>query len=257
MTSKTFNFLINTENYDTLNSLVKQLESQVKSNEAVLGRIANIADHTLRYPDLVVSEQPQAADKSGKPGNGDTENIEIVTADGDGDELRHYLDSKYKLDQMKREDQQFAEVENPKLRQLLSDHAKLQQILNAKKRVNGQLLQIYMKYDQLLREVILPKLGQDISRANIERIQHIGKHDVETKLGAEQRLWNKYHQYVGVLEKVKMVNHALLRILDGYLDQADIQRLEAQLRILHELVGHMRNGKLERKREPVLFRFGG
>lgn len=261
MTSKTFNFLINTENYDTLSGLVKQLEEQIKNNEDVLGRIANLTDHKLRFP-LFTPQKPTHLQEQSQNGsrNGTIQTEELVTVDpaassskdDEGDELRHYLDSKYKLNLMKEEDQRFSDVENKKLRQLLSDHAKLQKILDAKRQMNGELLQIYRQYDQLLREVILPRLAEDISRGNIEQIQRIKKNDVEAKLRGEKRLWDKYHEYVSVLEKVKTVNRGLLQVLQGFLNREEVKRLEAQFHILEELVAHLRNGKLERRRGPVL-----
>lgn len=254
MTSKPFNFLINTENYDILGRLVHQLETQVKNNEGILSRIADIADHALRYPMLPESEAPK--DSQCEEPNENNGVYDFANGEEEGDELRHYLDSKYKLDQMKADDKQFEDVKNTKLRQLLSDHAKLKKILEAKKRVNGQLFHVYMKYDQLLREVILPQLAQDVSKANIEQIRQIQEHTVERKLGAEKQLWEKYCEYTRVLETVKTVNHALLGILEGYMDRADIERLGAQLEILRELIEHMKSGKLERVREPVLFGFG-
>lgn len=248
MTSKSFNFLINTENYDTLSGLVKQLQQQIKKNETVFARIANIADEHLQYPRVTPEERNQ---EENGPNVANNTNDEYSS--DEGDELRHYLDSKYKLNLMEEEDQQFSDVENPRLRQLLGDNAKLQKILEAKKQVNGQLLQIYQKYHQLLQEVILPRLAEDISQENTAQLRSIKQHDVEQKFAAEKRLWDKYHEYMSVLETVKSVNRGLVHILQGHLNREDIKRLEAQFYILDELVEHLRNGNLERKRAPLRF----
>lgn len=233
MATRESNFLLNTENYDTLYLLVTRLRKQVEENENLVGRIAKLIDHSFRAP---------------APFNAETEAESASSIEEEGDELRHYLDSKYKLDQMKDEEEQFQDVENGRLRQLLCDNAKLMRILEAKKKANSELLQIYFEYERLLREVVLPKLAEDVSRRSIENIQNVKK-NVAVKYEAEARFWEKYHEYVLVLERAKNAILGLLRIVQEKLDGDDLRRLETQFLILQELVGHAQQGNLTRKRD--------
>lgn len=233
------NFLLNTENYDPLFEIVKQITSKIKENEKILARLASVVDEKINYPDLPhqeETEEPNFGSESSNP----------VTAERDY--LRTTLDQKFKASDVE-ETTQFDDVENPVLRQLLSDNYRLLQVKKAKNEKLQQIVQINHEYERLLEEVIVPAVAQDISKRNVETLQRIREKEVDRKLNAQLELWEEYIKYVSVLDKSSRLVEKLSSLADESLDKREVEKLALQLIILERLKGQIESGKpLHRQR---------
>lgn len=233
------NFLLNTENYDPLFEIVKQITSKIKENEKILARLANVVDEKINYPDLPHQEETEEA-------NFGSESSNPVTAERDY--LRTILDQKFKASAVE-ETTQFDDVENPVLRQLLSDNYRLLQVKKAKNEKLKQIVQINHEYERLLEEVIVPAVAQDISKRNVETLQRIREKEVDRKLNAQLELWEEYIKYVSVLDKSSRLVEKLSSLADESLDKREVEKLALQLNILERLKGQIESGKpLHRQR---------
>lgn len=230
MTTNQHNFLLNTENYEPLVHLVADLNRKIKENEAIIGRITLVVDSHLRFPDLPV-KLPSSVDSTGEA---DDDLDPIDDQEEKGDYLRHFLDLKYNLSEM--EEDGIPELENQELRQLIVDNVKLIKIRRAKEEKNRQLLVIYQKYELLLAEVILPTLSNQVSEYNIKCIQKMITTEADLKLESNARVWDRYAQYMGNLEKTYELVRKMQDVLDCQLDNEAFQKVELQLTIVEQLM---------------------
>lgn len=235
MTS-TSNVLLNTENYEPLFEMVTKITEKIRQNERILARIANMVDNKLVYPKedsdgvRLTREESESSDEQ--------EN---------GDYLRSILDSKFSANNMG-EVKQFDDVENPVVRQLLSDNYRLLQMKKAKQAKNSELGRINLQYETLLADQIIPKLTKDVSEQNMKSIVRIRETEVERKLEAQLQLWHQYSRYIDFLDRAGQLVQKLVEALDGTLDSGAMDRLVVQLEILDRLRLHLAGQPLRRAR---------
>lgn len=225
MGSNSHNFLLNTENHEPLHELVEGLIGKIKENEEIIGRLNSVVDTKFRFPE--VPEQQQTTDI--------IQEEQELEVQPEGDYLRHYLDLKFGLNEIRNEDK-FEEAEDPKLKQLLIDNDKLMSIRRAQEEKNRQLLAIQQKYEMLLAQVILPTLSNDISKYNIGCIEKMRESDVDLKMECDAKVWDRYGQYMDRLQKTYRLSSMLKKLLANHIDNDQLQKLNLQLMIVEELM---------------------
>lgn len=228
MSSNGSSFLLNTENYDPLFKIVRQITLKIRENEKILGRIANVVDERIRYPEFPYTDEiPLINDDEIRA------DVEYQISE-EGDCLRNILDQKFAANKAT-DVHQFDDVENPILRQLLCDNFRLLQMKNAKIEKNRKLLEMNREYEQLLAGVIIPTLAQDVSKRNIENINTIQGDEVGRKLQSQQNIWNEYVNYVASIEKSVRLADKLTSVLEDTLDAGEMGKLSLQMLILESL----------------------
>lgn len=241
MSSQAANFLLNTENYEPLFNIVKQITSGIRENEKILARITNVVDGKVKYP--VLASLENFKDSDAKESNGLDEGSEEQR----GDPLRSILNLKFSAEGIA-EVSQFNDVENPELRQLLCDNYKLLQIKKSKAEMTRQLVEIIHEYESLLLEKIIPALARDSSVWNLENLSKIQKDEVDQKIMAQKDLWKAYGKYVSSVDKSVHLVEELMQVLDCNVDCKDTERLAMQLKILENLENQNKVGGLHRTR---------
>lgn len=235
------NFLLNTENYDPLVNIVKQITQSIRENEKILSRLTIEVDERTRYPGLPATgerdngKQEIVNDQSDQP-------FQVTEAN---DYLRVTLDRKFKDNGVSEVDE-FNDVENPVLRRLLSDNYRLLRIKRAKEESYRQLLHINREYERLLADVIIPALAKDVSTQNAANIKHIKESEVDLKLKAQLDVWTSYVTHLELLEKSTSLVKTLYETLEATLDSREMDRLALQMSILENLRGQAGEGELQR-----------
>ncbi|SGZ58372.1 CIC11C00000004819 [Sungouiella intermedia] len=227
MTAPASNFLLNTENYEPVFTIAKQITTRIQENEKILARIANVVDSKIKYPQLPNGE---------KSTDHEVGELEKTTSKPDsvietGDPLRILLDQKFKANDIE-DVHQFDNIENPELRQLLCDNYKLLQMKKANAEKNKNLLEISHEYENLLLEAIIPTLAKDSSDRNLQNLSRIKSEEVEQKLLAQQDLWNTYQRYLISVDKSGRLVEELIEVLENSLDSKEAERLALQMIIL-------------------------
>lgn len=221
-TMSAYKSLLNMENHDPINRLVRELTDKILQNEAIIANISRSMDTKLTLP----FEQAPTNDNP----------IE-------NDHLRVLLDKKY-LPQIELE--LFSEVKNPRLRQLLVDNKALSELHKAKIQQNKSLYQVYSDYEQLIHVVVLPQLTKVVCEYNLEKIADLRDNKLEEKLAADSAVWKLYSEYVANLDKIYGVVSAMLEALEQVVDRKEVERLEQQLMIVERLANVARKRQLTR-----------
>ncbi|OBA19783.1 hypothetical protein METBIDRAFT_45560 [Metschnikowia bicuspidata var. bicuspidata NRRL YB-4993] len=227
MASDNCYYNLNTENCIAMNQIAQEIYRSVRENDIILARLTDLVDTRLKLPNL--------ADKS--------DNAE---AEYSGDYLRSHLDNNLHLDSVEYDETKFAQVKSTRIRQLLIDNYRLLIIKQSKQAENKQLLSIYNSYEQILSETIVPKLTQDVSSLNIERIFAARILCAEHKFPLEDELWGTYCKYLESLESVRVFSNKLIEILVGHLHDEQMERLATQVNILGNLIKQLNGGGLHR-----------
>lgn len=241
MSSQALNFLLNTENYEPLFNIVKQITEGIRENEKILARIAHVVDENVRYPllpSVEIKDSKESAESS-RSGEGSQEERD--------DSLRNILNQKFCANRVA-EVHQFDDVENSELRQLLCDNYKLLQIKKAKGEKSRQLLGIVHEYESLFLHEVIPTLARDSSERNLENLRNIQREEVYQKLKAQENLWSAYGNYVSFVDKGVRLVENLMRVLESSLDSEETKRLATQLMILENFKSQLKEGSLHRTR---------
>lgn len=226
-----YKHLLNMENLEPVKRLVQELTENIEKNDEVLASIARSIDSKLCLPSVPNVEEPQS-EESPVP-----------------DPLKALIESKY-LPEKKEENDKFASVLNPRLRQLLIDNEALLKLHKAKVEQNKQLFQIYQEYEELIKSIVLPQLAKVVYEYNIEKVAYMREKTLEDKLELDGKVWEKYIEYVENLDKIYGVVLVLVEALQG-MDGKDLQRLEQQLLIVGRLAEVAKQRTREFKR-PML-----
>lgn len=240
MSSQAVNFLLNTENYEPLFNIVKQLTEGIRENEKILARIAQAVDENVRYPLLPSVEIKDSVGKE----SAESSRSEEEERD---DPLRNIFNQKFSANSVG-EVHQFDDVENLELRQLLCDNYKLLQIKKAKAEKSRQLLEIIHEYESLLLHEVIPTLARDSSERNLENLSNIQREEVYQKLKAQESLWSAYGNYVSFVDKGVLLVESLMTVLESSMDSEETKRLATQLMILENFKSQIKQGGLRRTR---------
>ncbi|KAF3988705.1 hypothetical protein FT663_03230 [Candidozyma haemuli var. vulneris] len=232
----TYKYLLNMENHGPINRLVKELSTKIQENEAILANISRSIDTKITLPQL--------------PGENNKEKHQEQADSNKSDSLRALIDEKYlsKMDHV----EQFEEVQNTRLRQLLIDNKALAELHKARCEQNKQFYRSYQGYEKLIQIVILPQLTKLVCDYNIEKITDLRQKRLQEKLALDEALWEKYVQYVANLDKIYHIVSETVEALQSVLDEPQVQRLEQQLLIVERLALVAKNGHTQLKRPQIL-----
>lgn len=177
---------------------------------------------------------------------------EDVTEPPMEDYLRNHLDVNLQVGSVPYDETMFEHVKNSRMRQLLVDNYRLLRIKERKQAENKELWGIFKTYEQLLTEVVIPKLSLDINGGNILRIEAARAACIDQKFPLEDEVWQTYCKYIEHLEKVRVVSVKLAGLLEGHLQSEKMQRLATQVNIVEDLIKHLSLGGLQRNRSAAV-----
>lgn len=224
------NCLLNTENYDPLIKLIRQIDQGIRENEKILGKLTTQVDEDIELQDLSTVGNPTDVQTRQSRVKSDPA-FELTETN---DYLRDILDQKFTQNKVTHTDH-FEDVENPVLRRLLIDNFKLLQMKNAKQRRCRRLLEVSREYEQLLSEVVIPALVRDVSARNISDLRGLKDLVLETKLKSQEEIWRNYKNYFDLVEKCAILVHHICRGLHFGLESPEVNRVALQLSILELL----------------------
>ncbi|EGV62887.1 hypothetical protein PSN45_001127 [Yamadazyma tenuis] len=203
-------FLLQTENYDPLVSLVESLAARLSDNDEVIARLLKVTD-SLRLPRTV----------------GD-----VSTDSHPQDELRYHLDTKYKLSDIQAPD--YDDVANVQIRQLLRDNYRLLKIKKQNDTVNEYIFKTLLQYQRFVTTELIPMLRLDFehsvqqSHRDLRRVLH-------AKLQVDASLWAKYQEYLQFLQRLFDMFEELTQMLTQ-LDDERVLLVEAKLEAIRQLM---------------------
>ncbi|GEQ68461.1 hypothetical protein JCM33374_g2129 [Metschnikowia sp. JCM 33374] len=281
MASKSCQYSLNTENCTNLNDVARKLHASVSKNDEIIARLTKLVDSKLRLPNInqpnskndqihstseassqcmqnTEANLPNATHSNSSSGTRNCDgaeisslnvnNIEATTEDDVNDYLRNHLDVNLKIGSIPFEETKFSGIKNSRIRQLLIDNYRLLRIKESKQAENAYLWRTYETYEQLLTQVIIPKLTQDVSGENIGRVLAAKVVCLEQKFPLEDEVWKAYCEYVDQLETVRVNTWKLFDLLSGHLHSEEMERIATQVNIVDDLIRHLDVGELRRSR---------
>lgn len=172
----------------------------------------------------------------------------VSTDEDPQDYLRNYLDNVLGIAAVPCD--KFERVSNVRVRQLLADNFRLQELRNQKQKANMQLLETHTEFQRVLKEVAVPRLNQDVYKHRISQCE-MERAAVKKSISQTDQLWTVYAEYLELVEDTRRVAEKLVGLVNRDVNDTTLARLYTQLDILVQLKLQLDSQNLLRALRPI------